>query len=87
MDGARGAGLGAADGFQPFLLPSAGEVFSFHQRDEVTSAAKNLVCKIICVAREEGDVLFILQFLMYSFGKEPEVIFLEVADLIHSPQP
>lgn len=88
MDGACGAGLGTVDAFQPFLLPSAGDLFSFHPRD-VISVAKNLVCKIICVALFLGGVLFyfILQFFMCLLGKKPEVIFLEVADLIHSLQP
>lgn len=45
-DGACGAGLGTVDASQPFLLPSAGDLFSFHSREEVISATKNLVCKI-----------------------------------------
>lgn len=88
MDGLCGAGLGTVDAFQPFLLPYAGDLFNFHPRDEVISAAKNLVCRIICVALfffgRWGFFYFTLQF-MYLLEKEPEVIFLEVADLIRSP--
>lgn len=89
-DGACGAGPGTADALQPLLLLRAGDRFSFHPRDEVSSAARNLLCKIICVALFfGGGVLFyfILQFFLYFLGKEPEVIFLEVADLARSPQP
>lgn len=65
-DGACGAGLGTADALQPLLLPRAGDRFSFHPRDEVSSAARNLLCKIICVALFLGGGVFCF-ILFYNF--------------------
>lgn len=77
-----GAGLGT---LHPFLLP--GDLFNPHPRAEVSSAAKNLVCKT-CHALFEGSfVLFDFKDFCVFVREGVCYFFLEAADLIHSAQP
>lgn len=77
---------------------SAGDLFSSHPEDDFISVQRIWLLKsclescfisffFFLLPLKAGGCYFILQFFIYLVGKEAEVAFLEIADLMHSPQP